>query len=534
MRPLRPLGNARLPWRLAIPGLVASAGVSAAILAGCAANEPFDPSSVPNEPPTVRLFVSPVDPEGELNPTSYYERTFRWSGTDVDGWVRTFYVSVRTKAGEPAPWDTTTSTDTTMTFLPDAQGNAEATFLLVCRDDRGALSDTFVQSIPLRNFPPTVNFQSDYDPLRNLQREFLDAGGSVTTDPAAAADTVYYNWGPMNFRMFALDLDGAPTMDSFYRYTLAEGEPELTLDHDDPAADPNLHWLRVPFNSSAEIKQFEIFVKDVIPGTRTLRVSVKDEATSDADFRYTWEVREPAGPFLFVPDGLSPNAKSFFETALAAQFGVGGWDTYNFWFGSPDDPAVFLETFRLFHAVFWTDSGSGSLNLKGASAANGPLHRYVLPLDGAPAGHMLYISKGMIQQVNGLSGTFLKEVTGVHPTPSPAQPLNLPIGKAAVHQSGTVPDMVTSRQVSQAGLGLARSTLPGAAVYEILYRMESCSCYNGRPPLDPVVGVRTPARDLAPVAGFVGLSIQLDAFDPAQASAVLGAILRDELGVVAP
>jgi hypothetical protein len=323
-------------------------------------------------------------------------------------------------------------------------------------------------------------------------------------------------------------------MDSFYRYTLAEGEPELTLDHDDPAADPNLHWLRVPFNSSAEIKQFEIFVKDVIPGTRTLRVSVKDEATSDADFRYTWEVREPAGPFLFVPDGLSPNAKSFFETALAAQFGVGGWDTYNFWFGSPDDPAVFLETFRLFHAVFWTDSGSGSLNLKGASSANGPLYKYLKPTDGSPAGHMLFASKGMIQQVNGLSSNFLKEIAGVNPTPSPAQPLNLPIGKTAQHQSGTVPDMVTARQANNAGLGLARSTLPGAAVYEFLYRMESCACYNGRPPLDPVVGVRTPARTLSPLARFVGLSLQLDAFDPAQVSAVLGAILRDELGVVAP
>ena len=120
MRLFRPLEPARLPWRLAIPGLVASAGAVAAILAGCAANEPFDPASVPNEPPTVRLFVAPVDPDGELNPTSYYQRTFRWSGTDVDGWVRTYYVSVRTQPDEPAPWDTTTSTDTTMTFLPDA------------------------------------------------------------------------------------------------------------------------------------------------------------------------------------------------------------------------------------------------------------------------------------------------------------------------------------------------------------------------------------------------------------------------------
>lgn len=537
MRPRRFESLPRCPWRFALPCALALAGGAAAIIAGCAANEPFDPLSVPNEPPTVRLFVAPVDPDAELNPTSYYQRIFRWSGTDVDGWVREFHVSVRTQANVPAAWDTTTRTDTTMTFTPDAEGLAEATFLLVCRDDRGALSDTVVQYVPLRNFPPAVNFQSDFDPLRNLQREFRDAAGRVTTDSAAAVDTVYFNWGPMNFRLFALDLDGAATMDDFYRYTLADGDPELTLDVDDPAADPNVCWVRVPFNSSADIKQFSIFVKDVPAGeARTLRVSVRDEANSDAGFSYTWEVREPAGPVLFIGDGLSPVSRTYFETALNSIYGAGGWDTYSFWFGSPDVTTVLLETFRKFEAVFWTDGGSGSANIRTASEVPGVLQQYLQPNDGSAVGRVLFVSKGLVGQTNGLSNPFLQTVVGLSPTASPAISLNIPLGKVALHQSGALPDMAAWRVASNAGVGLARLS---SANNEALYRMESCQCYGvpPRPPLppyDPIIGVRMPKRTTSALARFVGLSVQLDHFETGQVTAVLEGILESELGVVTP
>lgn len=526
--------TARLPWCLLLPGLLA-AGIG--ILVGCAANEPFHPESVPNERPTVRLFVGPVDTNGTLNPTSYYRRTFRWSGTDTDGWVREFYVSVRTQAGVPADWDTTTRTDTTMTFSPDDEGRAEATFLLVCRDDRGALSDTVRQFVPLRNFPPAVNFQSDFDPLRNLQRELLDINGQVTTNPTAAVDTVYWNWGPMNFRLFALDLDGAETMNDFYRYTLADGDGLPTRDEDDPLADPNECWVRVPFNSTAEIKQFTIFVKDVLPGeTRTLRVSVKDEANSDANFSYTWAVRAPKGPLLFMMDQLPPTARTYYETVFNSVYGAGNWDTYAFWFGMPDDTRVLLETFRKFTGLFWTDSGSGTLNIKAASSASGALTQYMAPIDGGTPGRLLFVSKGLLGQTNGLSNVFLQTVLGLSPTASPAYILYLPANKTAIHQSGALPDLVTTRAQGTAGLGLA--LLP-AVSSEPLYRLESCTCYaDPRRPADvavaPIVGMRTPARTTAALAKAVALSVQLDVFNSAQVTAALRSILLDELGVVAP
>jgi hypothetical protein len=542
---LRSFTGSGRSWPILLPALLTLMASAAAIIVGCAANEPFDPSTVPNQPPVVRLFVGPVNPDSLLNATSYYRRTFRWSGTDSDGWVREFYISVRTEADVPALWDTTTNTDTTMTFVPDDNGDAEATFLLVCRDDRGALSDTVVQFVPLKNFPPAVNFQTDFDPLRNLQREFRDAAGQVTLDGSAAADTVYYNWGPMNFRMFALDPDGSETMNDFYRYTLADGDSTflanlVTFDEDDPAADPNVNWVKIPFNSSAEIKQFSIFVTDVAPGTaRTLRISVKDEAFSDASFRYTWEVREPRGPALFIAEGLNQAQRLFYETILDAHYGVGGWDRCAFWIvGAPDTPSVLLESFRKFDAVIWVDAGSGSANIVRASALNGVLQQYMWPVPAGSAdpGAVLFVSKGLVGQPNGLTPAFLQVVVGVSPTPAPAAPLYLPVGKVALHQSGALPDMATMRVAPAGGVGLLLKT---AVDNEALYRMESCTCYGvpprpSLPPYDPIIGVRVPKRATEALARFVGLSVQLDNFDAAQVSSVLGAILNTELGVDAP
>lgn len=534
MRKLSVIRCPRGTGRLVVPGLAAAAAVAAAIIAGCAANEPFDPSSVPNAAPTARIFVGPVAPGGELNPTSYYRRTFRWSGTDVDGWVQEFYVSVRTQADVPAAWDTTTRTDTTMTFTPDAQGRAEATLLIACRDDRGALSDTVSQVIPLRNFPPAVNFQSDFDPLRNMQRDFIDVNGNVTLNPAAAVDTAYYNWGPMNFRLFAMDLDGAETMDDFYRYTFAEGDALETRDEDDPAADPLTGWVRVPFNSSAEIKQFEIRVEDVPPGpARTLRVSVKDQAASDAGFSYAWEVREPAGPVLFISEGLSNTQRAWYENLLTARYGAGAWDRYNFWISNaPDSPTLLLQTFRKFQAVMWVDGGAGGANLARNSGLNGVIHQYLWPVDGAEPGGMLYVSKGLVGQTNGLTTAFLRAVLGISQNVANNRALNIPSGRFALPDGGTVTSMRAVQTTTGTGVGITQ-----LAGYdnEPLYHMEECTCYYpGTTVFAPIVGIRVPSRATEPYARFVGLGLRLDVFDLADVTAAIGAILDTELGVVAP
>jgi len=326
-----------LPACIAIP-----IAMSLVWASGCTPNEPFDPNTVANSPPVVKMSVSSVD-GGDLNPTSYFQRTFTWYGSDTDGWVRRYFVSIRLDSEIPAPWDTTTSTDTTMTFTTDDQGNAEASFLIVCEDDRGALSDTFRQFIPLKNFPPVLNFQSDYDPLRNMQREVLSGG--------ATPDTTYWNWGATNFRMFATDLDGVETMDDFYTYTVAPGDPTEIYDVDDPLADPLVNWVRVPYSGAEEILEFEVFVNNIPPGIATFRVRTSDESDSTAELSYSWEVRAPRSNVLFIRDNSGSLARTLYGDYLDGRFGEGDWDTYNFVFGYPDHNFVFLESMRKFDEI---------------------------------------------------------------------------------------------------------------------------------------------------------------------------------------
>lgn len=505
------------------------------VVLGCSPNDPFDPNTLDNRLPVVRMSMTPVDTAGSLNPTSYFNRTFFWSGTDPDGWVTEYHLSIRTDSAVPAAWDTTARTDTTMTFATDANGDAEATFLLACRDNRGAMSDTLVQFIPLKNFPPAVNFQTDFDPLRNMQRELLDINGDITQNPTDAVDTNYWNWGASNFRMFALDLDGQETMDAFYRYTLvdpAEGDPEVIFMEGDPDADATVGWIQADFPlTNNEVKEFEIFLNNAPPGeAATLTVAVNDEADADTRFHFTWEVRQPSGPVLYVPDNSAPNTKVLYRGFLAQEYGEGGWDEYSFWFGYPDHSYVLVESMRKFQAVLWADGGSTSPRLEEAAQTGGALAQYLFPLGGQEPGRLLLISKGVVGTSSAIPFPFLKNVLGISPSPSPVSAINTVAGKMALGLQTYLPDMTSTSGFGQAiGLALTAEDIPKAAP---LYQMEECvRCYGTRPPWDPVVGMRFPDYETAATASSVTISLQLEYFDTAQVYAGLSAILGEELGV---
>ncbi|MEZ4386446.1 MAG: hypothetical protein R3D98_02475 [Candidatus Krumholzibacteriia bacterium] len=513
--------------------------VLAALLAVSCTNEPFDPESVPNAPPVMRFFASPVDPADPLNPTSYFRRTFHWSGSDQDGEVVEYYVSIRTDAAVPAPWDTTARTDTTMTFSTDDQGEAEATFYLACRDDRGAVSDTLVQFVPLRNFPPVLNFQSDFNPLVNLQREIeLDGGG-------APVDTVYWNWGVMNLRCFAFDLDGNSTMDPFYRYTLSDAEPTETRDWDDPAADPLVHWLRKPFDGSEDINEFEILLTDVPPGQRTVTVAVADEALAETRVTLSWEVRAPRGQVLMVPDNSSPFTQDFYRGVLDEILGTDAYDTYDFWFGFPDSPAVLLATLRKFGLVFWYDGGGTSAVLERAAATGGVLKQYVYPLDDSQPGHLLLISRNLAGSATGLPGPFLASVFGISRSADPPTELSPKSSAVGLHAFGTqsyLPDL-TIQTIFGRGRGL-QMRYDETDAYDELYRFDTCNrCWNGQPANDPqhpelwwqpLIAVRRPTRAQQEFARAVGFSYELHTLQRPGVVAALEAVMQYELGVIAP
>ncbi|MBE0567723.1 MAG: hypothetical protein IH621_17350 [Krumholzibacteria bacterium] len=492
-------------------------------LSGCAANDPFDPGTVPNSPPVARIATVPVDPDSGLAPASYYKQRFRWSGTDRDGWVTEYHVSLQVPAGAPAAWDTTVRTDTTYTFVTDETGRTDATLLVVCRDDRGALSDTASQYFPIRNFPPELVYQADFNPLANMQRE------------VAGADTTVWNFGVGNFRFYALDNDGAETMDDYYRYTLVDGEPVLTWDWDDPNADPETGWVRVPFGAG-EIKEFEIWLQGVTPGARTLTVSVRDESLSDTRLQFAWEVRAPRGPVLWVPDNSSSVSRAFTREALDAAYGAGGWDAYEFLFTFPDRASVLLETLRQFEAVVWTGGGGTSQSLSRAATPGGVLQQYVQPLagSGAPEGRLLLVSRVITGNNSGLSPAFRQGVLKISPTGAPAAELRTFDGLQVLGLDASLPSFTCTSALARA-IGLA--PLAGC---EWVYRFEVCNtagCFGAtRPvvPFDPIVAARWPLRETAAAARVISVSCDLEYFDPAEAIAAFGALLVLEMGVSVP
>ena len=542
---------------LMVAALVATVGAAGLIwMGGCSPSDPFDPDSLGNNPPKISFFVSSVDTSLELQPTSYSTRTFHWSGTDSDGWVTEYYVAIDTSLVHEAVWDTTTSTDTTMTFSPDSEGNADATFMVVCRDNRGALSDTVKQFIPMQNSPPVVDFQSDFDPLTNMQREVLDADGNVIDSGSAAADTVFWNWGPGNFRFIAFDADGQGTLERFYRYTLAEGDPDSTYNQTDPRADPETSWVRVPFFGSEEVKEFTVYLKSVLPGkARTLSVSVQDTVGTGPIYKYTWEVRAPKGPVLYVPDASATRTKDFYKAYFNDRFGPGNWDTYTFWKGFPDDPFTLLESLRKFEMIIWTDTGSASNNIRTASLGGGILDQYLYPNDDSDPGKILLISRILTGTRTGLSNPFRELTLGIKVKGSPESALKMPPDPQALGLQSYLPPMTSTRGSGEGGIGLALQdeTNPTA---EFVYQMEYCesieldrmgnevlvSCYcNDRcgpptveAPWDPYVGVRSPLRSVEALARIVGISLQLDDFDPAEVYPALDAIMQFELGVPGP
>lgn len=520
-RRARRLGGSR---RLVACGAVAWGALAALVLCGqgCT-NAPFDPDTLPNQPPVARIFATSALGD-TLNATSYYRRTFHWSGSDADGRVEAYFVSIETLRGVPAPWDTTTRTDTTMTFTTDDFGHAEATVRLACRDDRGALSDTVAQYFPLRNFPPVVNFQADFD-------------------------TVRWSYAAANFRFFALDLDGNETMDDSLTYWLDTADTTVVRAAGEPGADPVLCRVRKPFDDP-EAWTFSIALVGMPPAARrTLTVAVRDEARAEARQRHSWKVLEARGPVLLVADSGPSTYTGFYAPAMNALFGADGWSLYNVSSplgddperpelsepGLPDQPWVLRDTFRQFPVVLWFTGGAASLNLKWAVTAGGAntaLGDYLVPPEPEIApGRFLLVSKSATGSVatNVLPPGFVTNVLGISTTAAPASAVNVPIGRQALGQRVTLPAFASNDSFNRQALGVVPRT--GT---ETIYKLEYYQ-YDLRPPYEPIVGVRRPALSpTTPLASVVLLSLQLESFDPAQATAALGAVLRHELGVAVP
>ncbi len=473
---------------------------------GCA-GDPFDPDSVINHPPRARIYVGSVSGDS-LSPTSYFDRTFYWSGSDVDGFVTEYHVSIETEEGMAAPWVVTDRTDTTMTFNTDDLGQARALIRVACRDDRGAMSDTVSQYLPLKNFPPIINFVTDYD-------------------------TFFWSYSSANFRFFALDLDGNVTMDdsvTFYLDTADTLAPVLVLGEE--GADPALRRVRQALND-VENGEFEIELHgNAQPGERTLNVIIEDEADSAYHFTWTWDVRPVTGPVLMIDDFAGDFDIPTYHHLMDEVFGEDSWPMYNLEDGLPDRLWVLTETLRQFECVFWYTGSSTSTSL--ITMAD-QLADYLFPNDETVApGKMLIVSKAIIGGTTQIPPSLIQNSLGIISQPT-TPPFFIPQNKVIYSYTDDGDDtndtsVIAFRMLNNRCGSVGLNPRSDA---EAIYQAERRTL-NTMPQARPFVGVRFPSRELAPVASAVTISLQWENIRSDDVLASFRSILADELGVVLP
>jgi hypothetical protein len=226
------------------------------------------------------------------------------------------------------------------------------------------------------------------------------------------------------------------------------------------------------------------------------------------------------GPVLLVDGGDVPEADAFYINAMNSIFGDGKWDRYDLADqGLPNPPELLLGILRQYQAVVWHTTNTSLL-----ASASEVLGEYVQPLvPGSPAGRLLLVAP-TLYQVN-LHPYFRNECLGLHNENSPIPSLHISAGQTALSFSEDLFDLEASSYVATCtGVQALEGT-------EVLYQMEYCvRCYASRPPYDPIVGVRQPARQVSTYARAITLTVPMQQFD--QGSQAIRSLITYHLGIV--
>ncbi len=494
--------------------LVACVG-AAMVFVSCT-NDAFDPETLPNQPPVARVWVSGPD----IQPTSYNDATFYWSGTDIDGTVEGFHVSIADRGMDPSTWTYTDKDESTATYSTDDSGQAFAVLYVVAQDDRGALSDTVSVDIPLINSPPVLEFRADFEPLLE-------------------------SFGAASFDFFGFDLDGNETLLPWVEYRFEGSDPDLVFELDDPLAHPTLGWVR----EDRPPTRFSLQLREIPPGdpgaafAQTIYVRIGDVAGSFNVLEHTWTVFEAIGKVLLVDDSLTAVTRdAFYRDALDAALpgAHSRWDIANGLPPRDDDLRLTLEQFEL---LVWYTGNSESQNLLRAQAV---LTQYLTDRDpgteGDQPGRLLLETPVILGNGSSLSPAFRARF-GIANEPLPRNPLATYTGavEAALgdidiaSEVPELPPLVSDGTNYEGGPGryFGLSGLDVAADAAALWTFEPYAWggdrdFSCRPDCMPVVGVRRPATGQA---NTVLLSFQLEFANAlGNAPQAVGAIITDILG----
>jgi len=490
-----------------------------ALAAASCANEPFDPESWQNVPPTASIWVLPAQPD-TLKPTTYNQASFHWAGTDVDGFVVGYHVSIAPVGEPPVDWIFTTSEETTATYRTDANGRAFPTLYVVAQDDRGALSDTVSVTFPLVNFPPVLEFGDGFVPARQT-------------------------FSAASFDFFGFDLDGDETLLPWVEYRFAGSDPDSVFDLGDSLADPSVGWVRVAKNPT----HFSMVLRNIPPGDpasdhlQTLYVRILDEAGGVSTLQHSWQVFPVVGDVLLVDDAPTTaslaSRDSFYRDALEILL-PGAHSVWDISDGMPDRESDIRLTLEPFRVLIWYTGSAESANLLRAQSI---LTDFITgDLDpttpGTQSGRLILETSNAVGAASNLGSGFRSNILGLEKNSDPRSSFRITSNDLRAlgdtldvePQLPGLPVLGSAGQNYLGGAGFFFSLYgfilrPQAAE---LYRFESYDYLHDRRPTTPILASRRPDTGLAEV---IVLGFPLE-FANARGDAVqaLGILLRDHLG----
>jgi hypothetical protein len=460
-----------------------------------------------------------ADPDS-LAPTTYYNASFHWSAVDVDGFVVGYHISINPNGDTPATWIFTTQEESTATYLTDQDGRAAPTLFVVAEDERGALSDTVAVTFPLLNFPPLLEFNDGFVPVKE-------------------------SFGAASFEYFGFDIDGDETLLPYVEYRFAGSDSTRVYDIGDPLADPSLGWVRVSKNPA----RFSLLLQDIPPGDptknfeQTIYTRIADEAGGVGEFQHTWTVYEVVGEVLLIDDALNTptlaSRDSFYRQSMRQLMpnAHSVWDVSD---GLPDQDNDIWLTFQQFRLIIWYTGSSESANLLRAQSL---LTRFLTtdldPDTAEPDSGRLFLETQFITTPAQLGPSFAGNVIGVEKTPDPRSSFRVTSatltalqGRVEIEPSS--PDLPLIASAGQNYLGGAGFFfnlygLTAKAGTAELYRFEPHTYTPGsRIPENPLLAVRRPATGLATTVTF---GFQLEYSNAlGNATEALGLVLRNHLG----
>lgn len=294
-----------------------------------------------NKAPDTTISISEINLVGEDRLRS--EVRMRWSGSDVDGWVTSYELSL-----DGATWEAVTVQDSTFNFeLTPGSDTTDINFYVRSIDNDGLVDPTPAYlKVPIRNSAPTAIF----DTIQTLP------------DTAFIALTLVLDVD---------DLDGAENIDSIYLkanngswIALPKDVSILTLMPTDPAASGP---VTANVYKGADAQSVGVQLDGFLPGADNvfyLRARDIADAFSPTDTSELVFITRKTSELLVIdahPGGSNPTPEEVIFPALSASFAAfdvmdmrtnAGANVPRFW------TPTFKFTISAYDKLFWYSDGS--------------------------------------------------------------------------------------------------------------------------------------------------------------------------------